>query len=79
MASYLNLEASDVLKAKIDEKAPDLFQARKGKPQLQVNKCCKKKTEDGKETLCIDRDRDVRNISELKALRHVRELVLSNS
>jgi hypothetical protein len=78
MASYLNLEDNEGLKARIDKKASDLFKARKGKPQLQVNKCYKKKTDEGKETMCIERDRDVRNMFELKGLRHVRELVLSN-
>jgi hypothetical protein len=78
MASYLNLEDSEGLRAKIDEKASDLFKARKPKPQLQVSKCYKKKTDEGKETMYIERDRDVRNIFELKGLRHVRELVLSN-
>jgi hypothetical protein len=71
MPCYLNLEDSDSLKAKIDKKAPDLFKARKGKPQLQVNKCHKKKTEDGKETVYVEVNRDVRNMFELKALRHV--------
>jgi hypothetical protein len=78
MASYLKLEDNEGLKARIDEKASDIFKARKGKPQLQVNKCYKKKTDEGKETMCIERDQDVRNMFELKGLRHVRELVLSN-
>jgi len=76
MASYLNLEDSDNLKAKIDEKASALFHARKGKPQLQVNKCYKKKTDEGKETMCIESSRDVMNMCELKVLRDVRELAL---
>jgi hypothetical protein len=79
MASYLTLEDSGSLNAKIDEKASDLFKARKRKPQLQVTKCYKRTTEEGKGTMCIERDQDVRNMFELKTLRHVRELVLSNS
>jgi hypothetical protein len=76
MASYLNLEHSESLKAKIDERAPDLFKARKAKPQLQLNKCYKKKTEESKETVCIEKDRDVRSMLELKGLRRVRDLFL---
>ena len=78
MASYLDLEDGERLKAKINEKAPDLFKARKGKPQLEVYKC-QKKTKEGKETVCIERDRDIRNMFDLKPLRNVRELVLSTS
>jgi hypothetical protein len=79
MASYLNLDHSDSLKAKIDKRAPDLFRARKAKPQLRLNSRCKKKTENGHETVCIERDRDVSNMFELKGVRHVREPLLIHS
>jgi hypothetical protein len=78
MASYLNLEDNEGLKTKIDDRASHLFKARKAKPQLQVNKCYVKKTDQGREIMCIERDREVRNMFELKGLRHVRELVLSS-
>jgi hypothetical protein len=78
MASYLKLEDNKGLQTRINEKASDIFKARKGKPQLQVAKCSKKKTDDDKEIMCIERHRDIRNMFELKGLRHVRELVLSN-
>jgi hypothetical protein len=79
MASYLNLEDGEGLKAKIDKRAQDLFKTRKGKPQLQVNKCQRKKTAESKETVCDVRDRDVSNMFDLKALRHVRDFVPSTS
>lgn len=77
MASYLNLEDSEGLKERINQRAHDLFKPRKGKPQLQVNSCHRKKTAEGNQMPSIEMDRDVNNMFDLKALRHVRELVLS--
>jgi len=78
MALFPNLDDGEGLKVKIDEKAPDLFKSREGKPQLQVNKCYKKKTEEGKEVVCIRTDQEIRNMFEIKALRNVREHAPSN-
>jgi hypothetical protein len=75
MVSYLDLEDSESLRRKIDKKASDLFRVRKNKPQLQVTKCYRT-IEEGKETICVERNQDVVNMSELKALHHVRELIL---
>jgi hypothetical protein len=75
MTWYLDLEDSESLRMKIDKKASDLFRVRKKKPQLQVTKCYKT-VQEGQETICVERNRDVGNISELKALYHVRELIL---
>jgi hypothetical protein len=79
MEWYLKLEDSESLKAKIDERAPDLFKARKGKPQLEVKSYAKKRIEEGKDFVCIKDHRDVENMFDLKALRYVRELALSTS
>jgi hypothetical protein len=79
MESYLKLEDSESLKAKIDKRAPDLFKARKGKPQLEVKGYTEKRIEEGKDFVFIEDHRDVENMFDLKALRHVRELALSIS
>ena len=76
MVSYFDLEDSESLRRKIDMKASDLFRVRKNKPQLQVTKC-HRTIEEGKETICVEKNRDIRNTSELKALHHVRELILT--
>jgi hypothetical protein len=78
MASHFDAEDNDSLNAKIDQKAAILFRARENKPRLQVTKCFKK-TEDGRELVCVERNQDVTDISELKALQHVRVFILYNS
>ena len=71
MASYLSLDESDSLKAKIDERASDTFQSLPGRPQLEVNRHFKKINEGNKEFVCIERNLDVRNVLEIKSLERV--------
>jgi hypothetical protein len=71
MASYLDLDENEILKAKIDEKALDTFQALPGRTQLEVNKHFKKINEENKEVVCVVRNQDVRNVLEIKALERV--------
>jgi hypothetical protein len=73
MASYLNLDGTECLKAKIDEKAHDLFKPKPGKPQLQVSRLFKTRTAEGKETTRFVRNQDVGDVSQIKAMEHVRE------
>ncbi len=65
------LEDNKRLMAKIDGRAPDLFKARKGKPQLEWKGYLSKKQKEGKETRWIKKDGDIENTFDLKALRHV--------
>jgi hypothetical protein len=71
MASYLNLDESDSLKVKIDERASDTFQSLPGRPQLEVNRHFKKINEENKEFVCVVRNPDVRNVLEIKSLERV--------
>jgi hypothetical protein len=71
MASYLNLDESDSLKAKIDERASDTFQSLPGRPQLEVNRHFKKINEENKELVCVERNPDATNILEIKSLERV--------
>ena len=73
MASYLNLDNTESLRAKIDRKAYDLFKAKYGKPQLQVSRLSKVTSGEGKETICFMENQDVESISQIKALKYVRE------
>jgi hypothetical protein len=74
MASYRNLDDAGILKAKIDEKAYDLFKAKPEKPQLQVNRLFKTMIGEDKETTCLVRNQNVGDVSQIKALEHVRNL-----
>jgi len=71
MASYLNLDESESLKAKVDERAPDTFQLLLGRPQLEVSRHFKKINEENKETVCVVRNQDVRSVLEVKSLERV--------
>jgi len=73
MASYLNLDDVGSLKAKIDEKAHDLFKAMPGKSQLQVYRLFKARFGEGKgkEATNFVRNQDVGNVSQIQALEHV--------
>jgi hypothetical protein len=75
MPSYLNLDDVQSLKSKIEDKASHIFQSLPGKPSLQINRHFKKNIEGNKEAVHIVRDQDVRDVSELKALERVRDLV----
>lgn len=75
MPSYLNLDDVQSLKSKIEDKASNIFQSLPGKPSLQINRHFKKNIEGNKEVVHIVRDQDVRDVSELKALERVRDLV----
>jgi hypothetical protein len=71
MASYLDLDESESLKAKIDERAPDTFQSLPGRPQLEVNRRFKIRNEENKEVVRVVRNPDVRNVLEIKSLERV--------
>jgi NOL1/NOP2/fmu family ribosome biogenesis protein len=68
MASYLNLDESESLKAKVDERAPDIFQLSPGRPQLEVSRHFKKRNEENKEIVFVVRNQDVRNVFEIRSL-----------
>ena len=74
MASYLDLDNTESLRAKINRKACDLFKAQPEKPQLQVNRLTEIENGKGKE-FRFKKNQDVIGSSEIKALRHVREFI----
>lgn len=71
MAAYLQLDDVNSLKAKIDDKAHDLFRAKSGVAPLQVSRYFKTKVGKGKEANCFLKNQDVWDNKEVKSLRHV--------
>jgi hypothetical protein len=73
MVSYINPECLESLTTKIEKKAYDLFKAKPGRPQLQVNRLFKTRTAEGKDIRRFEGNQDVLDVSHIRALEAVRE------
>ncbi|KAH0558401.1 hypothetical protein GP486_004941 [Trichoglossum hirsutum] len=72
MALCPDLDNTESLRTKINQKACVLFGAQPGKPQLQVNRLIKKANSEGKESIRFEKNQDVIDRSEIEGLWHVR-------
>jgi hypothetical protein len=75
MAPYLDLDNTESLRAKVDKKACELFEALPGEPQLQVSRLTKEGNAGEKEIISFLKNQDITDGSGIKALRHVREFL----
>ena len=73
MCLYSRFDDMEELRANIDKKAEDLFEAKPAKPQLQVTRTFKASMGQEKGVVCVLRHQDVGHVSQVKALQRVRE------
>jgi hypothetical protein len=71
MASSTNFQSAEYFKNKIDKKADDIFEAKAGKPQLQVNRLFRTGDLDQAKRFKIVRNQDVEDDSQIRALEQV--------